>query len=151
MSLLSELTFVHNMLRRDLATIRRMAETAAAGGDLAEVRQGLRDLATRGPLFQLKANCLSYCSIVHTHHGIESATLFPRIRVLAPELNAAVDRLEADHVAVSGLLEEVEAAARADDDRARLVKALDALADRFLEHLAYEEESLGAVLAQLTH
>lgn len=151
MSLLSELTFVHNMLRRDLAEIRRMAESAAGGGDLAEVRKGLVQLSTRGPLFQLKDNCLSYCSIVHTHHSIESATLFPRIRRMAPDLNAAVDRLEADHVAVSGLLDEVSAAARDADDRERLVKALDALADRFLEHLAYEEESLGAVLATMRH
>ncbi len=117
MSLLSELKFVHNMLRRDLASIRRMAGSAAAGGDLAEVRKGLSHLSTRGPLFQLKDNCLSYCSIVHTHHSIESATLFPRIRRMAPDLNAAVDRLEADHVAVAGLLDEVTAAARDAENR----------------------------------
>ncbi|WP_061291616.1 hemerythrin domain-containing protein [Herbidospora cretacea] len=125
MSLLSELTFVHNMLRRDLAEIRRMAESAAAGGDLAEVRKGLVQLS--------------------------SATLFPRIRRIAPDLNAAVDRLEADHAAVSGLLDEVGAAARDAESRERLVKALDALADRFLEHLAYEEEALGAVLSTMRH
>ncbi|GAB1821670.1 hemerythrin domain-containing protein [Herbidospora sp. RD11066] len=151
MSLLSELQFVHNMLRRDLASIRRMAASAAAGGDLNEVKKGLVKLSTRGPLFQLKDNCLSYCSIVHTHHSIESASLFPRIRRMAPDLNAAVDRLEADHVAVAGLLDEVSAAARDADNRERLVKALDTLADTFLAHLAYEEESLATVLSQMRH
>ncbi|GAA1633594.1 hemerythrin domain-containing protein [Catellatospora bangladeshensis] len=150
--LLAELRWIHDMLRRDLATVRRLADEAAAGAPAAALQEGLRRLQSSGPLFQLKANCLSYCQVVHHHHSLESALLFPAVRRSAPHLKETVDRLEADHRLVSGLLDQVEGAARAlgGDDRAvreKLVAALRTLSDHLLEHLAFEEESLAPVLA----
>lgn len=151
-TLYDELRLVHSMLRRDLRTCRDLAEAAVAGAPADEIRAELDRLANRGPLFQLKVTCLRYCHVVHAHHGIEDAMLLPAVRRAAPHLGEAVDRLEADHRTVSDLLDEVESAADRLDARAdaavrsRLSKALATLSDHLLEHLDFEEESIGPVL-----
>ena len=66
-----------------------------------------------------------------------------------------VDKLEADHLQVSVLLDEVEAAAAdltGDDNgegRARVVVALEALGAALLEHLDFEERSIESTLARM--
>lgn len=150
--LLAELRWVHDMLRADLATIRRLADDAAGGAPAGQIQAGLDRMKTRGPLFQLRVNCLSYCQFVHHHHQNEDVLLFPAVRRSAPHLAETVDKLEADHRIVSGLLDEVEAAARGlgGDDapiRQKLVAALQTLSDHLLAHLAFEEERLAPVLA----
>jgi hypothetical protein len=150
--LLEELRQVHDMLRFDLATCRRLASAAVDGTPDSVVRDGLERLQTRSLLFQLRLNCLSYCQLVHAHHGREDVGLFPAVRRSAPHLGSAVDRLEADHRAVSMLLDEVETSADdlahdgAEAARARLSSALLLLSDHLLEHLEYEEETLAPVL-----
>jgi hypothetical protein len=150
--LLAELRWVHDMLRRDLATIRTLADAAAGGALAGDIQAGLKQLKTRGPLFQLRVNCLSYCQFVHHHHHNEDAMLFPAVRRSAPHLGATVDKLKADHRLVSDLLDRVEATARelgGDDGpmRRRLVDSLRTLSDHLLEHLAFEEAQLAPVLA----
>lgn len=154
--LLAELRWVHDMLRRDLATVRRLADDAAAGAAVTDLQHGVRRLQSGGPLFQLKVNCLSYCQVVHHHHELESAMLFPAVREAAPHLRQTVDRLEADHRRVADLLDQVDGAARTlgGDDatvRATLVAALRTLSDHLLEHLAVEEEALAPVLSTWQH
>ncbi|MFI5286120.1 MAG: hemerythrin domain-containing protein [Candidatus Dormibacteria bacterium] len=89
---------------------------------------------------------------MHAHHGLEDADMFPALRRSNPELSAVVDKLEADHRAVSDLLDEVGASADQLDDtaanpaRKRLVAALARLEQDLLEHLAYEEESIAAAM-----
>ena len=147
-AMVRELKWVHDMLRRDLQVVRQLAAGVQDGVPAAQVRAGLRSLATRGPLWQLRVNCLQYCQIVHTHHGLESALLFPALRAANPALGPVVDKLEADHQQVSGLLEDVEAAAGdlAGQDspqaRQRLSTALTALSTDLLAHLAFEEENV---------
>lgn len=150
-ALVEELRWVHNMIRRDLETVRQLAGQVAAGLPAADVRAGIRSLATSGPLWQLKLNCLRYCHFVHSHHNAESIMLFPELRRSNPALNPVVDRLEADHESVSGLLEEVEAAAQAlggEDPalRERLTGALQSLSKDLLAHLQYEEEHISDTL-----
>lgn len=151
-ALVAELKWVHDMIRRDLATVRRMAADVAAGLPAADVRRGLRALATGGPLWQLKINCLRYCRFVHSHHHAESMMLFPELRRADPALDPVVDKLEADHVHVSGLLDEVEAAAgdldTAENPETRrwLAGALDTLSVDLLAHLQYEEEQISPTL-----
>lgn len=151
MSLLAELQWVHAHLRADLATCQALAAAAADGAPAAVLRDGVRQLQTGGPLFQLRVNCLQYCALVHGHHGLEDAQLFPVVLRHAPALAAAVDRLEADHRVISDLLDQVEGSVRtlADHDpggRKRLVDALAALSTDLLEHLRFEEESIGPLL-----
>jgi len=151
-TLLEELKWVHRLIRRDLQTCSELAISVANGAAPGEVREQLSALQTRGPLFQLRTNCLRYCTFVHAHHRHEDVVLFPAVREYAPTLGAVVDRLEADHRRVSDLLDAVEASAgqlgTPVDLPARrlLVDALDELSRHLLEHLAYEEDVLAPVL-----
>jgi hypothetical protein len=151
--LLGQLKWVHSLVRRELQACRELAVDVANGASLGDVRAQIEALQTRGPLFQLRVNCLYYCRFVHSHHGHEDAWLFPAMRASAPDLAAVVDKLEADHRRVSDLLDAVEGAANqleGPDDvtvRPLLVGALDELSRHLLEHLAYEEEVLAPVLS----
>jgi hypothetical protein len=155
-AMVAELRWVHDMIRRDLATVRRMADEVGDGLPAADVASGLRSLAANGPLWQLKINCLTYCRFVHSHHTAESIMLFPELRRTNPALNAVVDKLEADHASVSGLLDEVAAAAQALGDRDdpktrdRLVGALQKLSEDLLAHLSYEEEHISGTMRTWT-
>ena len=149
LALSGQLRWVHAMLRRDLESVRELAQRAAEGAPVPDVRAGLAALETRGPLFQLRATCLGYCQLLHSHHGGEEDLLFPAVRRAAPHLGAAMDRLEADHREVASLLAEVETLA---DDldresaRPEIVDALTRLSAELLAHLAYEEQTIGPVL-----
>jgi hypothetical protein len=148
----AELRWVHDMIRRDLATVRQLAADVAAGLPAEQAQDGIRSLAADGPLWQLKVNCLQYCRFVHSHHHAESIILFPALRRANPALNPVVDKLEADHLSVSRLLDEVTAAAQslaAREDpaqRDRLAEALQRLSADLLAHLDYEEEHISATL-----
>jgi hypothetical protein len=151
-ALVEELKWVHDMIRRDLRTVRQLAEGAANGQPADQIRAGIRALAASGPLWQLKINCLRYCRFVHSHHHAESVMLFPALRRADPALKPVVNRLEAEHRAVSGRLDEVEAAAGAlagHDEAAprdRLARALRDLSADLLEHLQYEEDHISDTL-----
>jgi hypothetical protein len=151
-ALVAELKWVHDMIRRDLSTVRRMAADVAAGLPADEVGHAIRSLAANGPLWQLRINCLQYCRFVHSHHHAESVLLFPELRRADPALNPVVDKLESDHVHVSGLLDEVEAAAgdlsteESPAARQRLTQALETLSADLLAHLKYEEDQISGTL-----
>jgi hypothetical protein len=155
-AMVAELKWVHDMVRRDLRTVRQMAADVASGLPAAGIRAGIRSLAANGPLWQLKINCLQYCRFVHSHHHAESIMLFPGLRRANPALNPVVDKLEADHLSVSGLLDDVEAAARelsSREDpavRERLTAALQKLSVDLLAHLQYEEENIAGTLRTLS-
>ena len=144
----SELLWVHGKIRHDLEAIQQLAVQVPDGMPAESIRQQITDLQTNGPLWKLRANCLYYCRIVHTHHRIEDALLFPALRRSNSTLKPVVDKLEADHRRVSNHLDEVESSADrlVEDDtlagRTRLVDALHDLADHLLTHLTYEEESI---------
>jgi hypothetical protein len=156
-ALAAELRWVHDMIRRDLETVRQMAADVVAGLPARQVQAGLRALAASGPLWQLKINCLQYCRFVHSHHHAESVMLFPALRRANPALNPVVDKLEADHLSVSRLLDAVEAAARALGEREeptlreRLSSSLQELSADLLAHLEYEEENISGTLRTWSH
>jgi len=156
-AMVAELKWIHQMIRHDLGVIRQMAADAGAGGPAGPIREALSTLATRSPVWQLKAGCLRHCRFVHMHHTLESAALFPELRRADPGLNPVVDKLEADHAHVAQLLDEVEAAARDLDpatgpqSRERLAGALHTLSTDLLAHLAYEEEQISGTLSTFTH
>jgi iron-sulfur cluster repair protein YtfE (RIC family) len=147
-----QLKLIHQMLRNDLTECRELAADVASGASSAAVRERIAELREHSPLSTLRVNCLYHCRVVHMHHGIEDADMFPALRRSNPELGAVVDRLEADHRAISTLLDEVEASAQnldnasTSDVRNRLVTALRDLATRLLEHLAYEEDNIATTM-----
>lgn len=148
-----ELLYIHSFLRRDLHTIRRLANEARDGAAPEMILAGVRELETNSPLWRLKFGCLHYCRFVHAHHTIEDAAVFPMVRKHDPALNSVVDRLEEDHLVVHQITERIAAAAAAvaaDATGARrqeLVTALSELEEHLLAHLAFEEESLGPLLS----
>lgn len=71
-----------------------------------------------------------------------------------PSLRRVVDRLEEDHLTVHHITERIAAAAEqlagdpVEERRGELVRALLALEEHLLAHLAFEEESLGPLLSR---
>lgn len=155
-ALYAELLWVHDSLRRDLEVVTRLAADILSGLPPARVQDAVAALETRTPLWQLKANCLTYCRFVHGHHGLEDVALFPALRRTNPALGPEVDKLEADHRVVARLLEEIEEATRAlgrqdtPAARARLNAALSALSEHLLTHLSYEEQVVAATMRSWT-
>jgi Hemerythrin HHE cation binding domain len=147
-----QLKLIHQMLRNDLTVCRELAADVASGALSDEVRERIAEMRENSPISTLQVNCLYHCRVVHMHHGIEDADMFPALRRSNPDLGAVVDRLESDHRAISTLLDDVEASARdldgasKSDGRDQLVTALRDLATRLLEHLAYEEENIAATM-----
>jgi Hemerythrin HHE cation binding domain len=150
--LVTELKWVHGMIRRDLEIVRRLAEELADGLPGESAAAAIQDLAVGSPLWQLKINCLQYCRFVHMHHHGESVLLFPQLRRSNPALGPVVDKLEADHARVSDLVDDVTAAAmslageESEKGRKELTTALGNLSDELLAHLDYEEEKISATL-----
>jgi iron-sulfur cluster repair protein YtfE (RIC family) len=147
-----QLKLIHQMLRSDLEVCRRLAAEVAAGAPAAAVADQIVALQTRSPIWTLQVNCLYHCRVVHAHHGHEDADMFPALRRSNPDLTAVVDKLEADHRAISDLLDDVEDSAKELDDtpvnpaRQRLVSALGKLEADLLAHLAFEEESIASTM-----
>jgi hypothetical protein len=150
-----ELLWVHSAIRRDLEVVEQLAADVAGGIPGEAVEAALGELKTTGPLWQLKVNCLRYCSHVHAHHSAEDALLFPALRAADSSIGPVVDRLEADHARVSDLLDVVEAAARALTEtgggvaRQRVIDGLRNLHVHLLEHLDYEERHAGPTMRRL--
>jgi hypothetical protein len=156
-AIFEELLWVHSIIRRDLEIVEGLAAHVSDGLPGEAVRDTLAELKTGGPLWQLKVNCLRYCSHVHAHHGAEDVLLLPALRAANPSLAPVVDRLEADHARVSDLLDVVEAAARAltdtdgGDAQQRVIAGLRDLHVHLLEHLDYEERHAGPTMRRLEH
>ena len=153
-ALLEELRWVHGIIRENLAAIRALADQVAGGAPAAQVQAQLQELAATNIVWTLRTGCLRYCSLVHHHHRLEDRAFFPGLRRVNPALRPVIDKLEADHVAVAGHLDQVEAAAGrivADEAaRADLATALAGLAAHLLTHLDYEEDNLAPTLRRLT-
>jgi iron-sulfur cluster repair protein YtfE (RIC family) len=148
-----ELLWVHAMIRRDLDSVSKLAGEVADGLVPTEVRQELAELKANGPLWQLKVNCLHYCSFVEHHHRLEDRAVFPALRRIDPELEPVIDKLETEHRRVATLLEEIEMSAEelehTEAARERVSDGLDRLRGRLLEHLDFEEDQLELPLARM--
>jgi hypothetical protein len=106
----------------------------------------LRTLPTSGPRWQLPVNCLTYCSHVHAHHGLEGLLLFPARRRTNPVLAsvATSERQTTGRSPASSarLRRRRSSSAYPAEARSRLANALAALADVRLEHLAYAADAM---------
>jgi tRNA G37 N-methylase Trm5 len=136
---------VHSLIRRDLATVERLAAEVVDGLPVDGLHEELEALKSNGMLWQFQVSCLRYCGFVHMHHNAEDTEFFDELEETNPAIRPVVDRLRADHRAVSDYLDAVEAAARAlskddsHDARRAVANALDVLKGHLLAHLDYEE------------
>jgi hypothetical protein len=155
-AMVAELKWVHDLIRRDLRTVRQLAGDLGDGLAGSTAAGAIQSLQVASPLWQLKINCLQYCRFVHSHHHAESALLFPHLRLANAALGPVVDKLESDHARVSDLLDDVSAAALelAGQEQAavrqRLIGALQLLSTVLLAHLDYEEAHVSDTLRSWT-
>ena len=94
---------------------------------------------------------------LHGHHTSEDEGLWPLVRRRNPAAGALLDSLEAEHRRISPAAAALTAAGQryaataADEPRAELAGALDALADVLFPHLDREvEEAMPVVSASIT-
>ncbi|HEX4754479.1 MAG TPA: hemerythrin domain-containing protein, partial [Candidatus Dormibacteraeota bacterium] len=92
---------------------------------------------------------------VHLHHHMEDIDFFAELEETNPAIRPVVQRLRAEHVAISDLLDAVEAAAHAlsadhgHDARRAVADALGALRQHLLAHLEYEELNVASTARRL--
>jgi alkanesulfonate monooxygenase SsuD/methylene tetrahydromethanopterin reductase-like flavin-dependent oxidoreductase (luciferase family) len=145
---------VHDGLRAELDRVRDLIDQVTTGGaDPGAVRDQINQMTIRQNNWTVGTYCASYCRIVTTHHTIEDRSVFPHLRRADPRLAPVIDRLEQEHVAIHGVLEQVDRALVAfvsgpDGDK-QLREAANLLTDTLLSHLAYEERELVEPLARL--
>jgi hypothetical protein len=146
---------VHDRIRADLDRVERLGEALRDGLPPEGLEEEIAALKSSSLLWQFQVSCLRYCSFVHMHHNAEDVEFFDELEETNPALAPVVERLRADHRAVSNYLDGVEEAARAltaDDSpeaRQRVAKALERLKGHLLAHLAYEEENVAATALRL--
>ena len=154
------LVAIHDHLRSELEQIGQAVNQVAAG-ELTPV--AARSLISRMTLRQnhwtLGSFCASYCRIVTIHHAVEDTHMFPNLAAVQPSLQPVLDRLEAEHLVIAGVLDRFDRAlvdlVREDEmtavpDRAGTVEIGELateLGDILLSHLAYEEDQLVEGLA----
>jgi len=133
---------VHGALRRDLLRTRD-AVTAEP------YPEGRRQALGEHVVWMME--------FLHAHHTGEDEGLWPLVRQQNPAAGALLDSLEADHLAISPGAAALAAAGRryastsADEPRADLVTALDALTSVLFPHLDREvEEAMPVVSASIT-
>jgi hypothetical protein len=153
-ALVEELRWIHGIIRENLAAIQALTVQASNGAPAEQLQDKLKELAATNLVWRLRTGCLRYCRLVHGHHHGEDSHFFPGLRRVNPALRPVIDKLEADHVAISGYLDAVDAAARriGSDAAARpdLAAALHDLSEHLITHLDYEEANLNPTLRRLT-
>ena len=146
---------VHAGIRSELLSVERLAAAVADGLSVEGLNEELEALRSNSLLWQFQISCLGYCRFVHSHHHAEDTDFFGELEETNPAIRPVVERLRAEHRAVSDYLDAVEAAAQAlsDDDsldaRRAVADALEALKEHLLAHLEYEEQSVAATARRL--
>ena len=146
---------VHASIRSDLASVERLAAAVVDGLSADGLEQELDALRSNSMLWQFQLSCLRYCRFVHSHHHAEDTLFFDELEETNPAIGPVVERLRADHRAVSDYLDTVEAAARAltendgIDARRAVADALRALNTHLLAHLDFEERNVAATARRL--
>jgi hypothetical protein len=146
---------VHALIRRDLTTVEQLAADVLDGLPADGLQEELEALRSNGMLWQFQVSCLRYCRFVHLHHHAEDTEFFDELEETNPAIGQVVERLRAEHRAVSDYLDAVEAAARAltEDDsrdaRRAVADALDLLKGHLLGHLEYEERNVAGTARRL--
>jgi hypothetical protein len=153
--LFQALLAIHALIRRDLTTVERLAGAVVDGLPADGVHEELAALKSNGMLWQFQVSCLRYCGFVHSHHHAEDLEFFDELEETNPAIGPVVERLRAEHRAVSDYLDAVEAAASelTDHDsyaaRRAVADALEVLRGHLLAHLEYEELNIASTARRL--
>ncbi len=141
---------VHDHLRHNLEQIAELIERAAAGAATPAEIAGETDRLLMLQNFRRFGNlCGQYCQLVHTHHSIEDAHLFPALAAQSEGYRLVTDRLQAEHGVVHELLlRQIDtlntlAEAPGPESFAEAREVFEALERVLRSHLGYEEEQIG--------
>jgi hypothetical protein len=145
---------VHDGLRAELEQVRDLVDQVTTSRtDPGAARDHISQRTIRQNNWTVGTYCAVYCRTVTTHHTLEDRGVFPQLRRADPRLDPVLDRLEQEHVAIHGVLEEVDRAlvglVSGPDGDKQLREAADLLTDTLRSHLAYEERELVEPLARL--
>jgi alkanesulfonate monooxygenase SsuD/methylene tetrahydromethanopterin reductase-like flavin-dependent oxidoreductase (luciferase family) len=151
---------IHDGLRSELAQLREVLDQVRTGHtSVGQARSVINTMTMRQNNWTLGAYCESYCRIVTGHHTLEDRSIFPHLRSSEAGLSGVIDRLEAEHLEIHGLVDALDAAlvglvgtdgtgTPGREALAVVQRALDVLTDALLSHLAYEERELIGPLAR---
>ncbi len=146
---------IHDHLRSELTRLHGLVEEVRRGVlTAAEARSEVHAMSLRQNNWTLGAYCQSYCGFVNGHHTLEDTSVFPHLRRAEPAAAPVLDRLSEEHIVIHHLLDDVDRVLvglvqEADEDALDAVEvSLQALGDRLLSHLAYEERELRGPLAR---
>jgi hemerythrin-like domain-containing protein len=129
-----DMVMIHNLYRK---AFREARELVAAASDAGTVRAGV-----------LADHLAELAESVHHHHHTEGVTLWDQLEAAAPGCEAHVERMKAQHRALSDALDELTAllpawrASASSKDHAAVVAALDGVLTSLTEHLGDEEHSI---------
>lgn len=149
----AHLAQVHDHLRSELAQIRELLRQVKLGSlPVGRARELINEMTIRQNNWTLGAYCASYCMIVTAHHGLEDQAVFPHLRQSEPGLAPVIDRLEAEHVIIHEVMQDVDrvlvSLVSKPGDLADVEEAVDVLSDVLLSHLKYEEGEITEPLSR---
>jgi Hemerythrin HHE cation binding domain len=144
---------VHDHLRGELEQIHDLLRQVKQGAiSIGRARAAINEMTMRQNNWTLGAYCASYCAIVTAHHGMEDSAIFPHLRDRDPKLAPVIDRLEAEHVVIHEVLQEIDRAlvnlVTNPGDFTQIEEAVDTLTDTLVSHLAYEEREITEPLSR---
>jgi hypothetical protein len=144
---------VHDHLRGELRQIRHLLRQVKQGTvEVGHAREAISEMTMRQNNWALGAYCASYCAIVAGHHGLEDRAIFPHLRKADPGLAPVIDRLEAEHVIIHEVMQDVDRAlvnlVKSPGDYSEVDEAVDLLAESLLSHLGYEEREITEPLSR---
>jgi hypothetical protein len=144
---------VHDHLRSELGQVRDLLRQVKDGHlAVGQARRAVNEMTMRQNNWTLGAYCASYCAIVAGHHGLEDRAVFPHLRQSDPELGPVIDRLEAEHVVIHEIMQDVDRAlvnlVQSPGNFAEIDDAVDRLAETLLSHLEYEEREITEPLSR---
>jgi hemerythrin-like domain-containing protein len=143
--MVQELLAVHGMFRDQLSVMLQYVHELTA-----------RNLPLSAPETQTQTTALiragvQYNHMLHHHHQLETAMVFPALREQGLEAEV-IDRLNSDHTAIAVLIDKFgDAIADLSAIEPQVVNSdLRRLADALRDHLAYEETHICPWLARLS-
>src|SRR5689334_18709420 len=91
-ALLEELKWVHGMIRANLKSVRDAASEIASGAPAEQVQAKIGEMAATNIVWRLRVDCMRYCYLVHSHHGLEDAYFFPFLCRANPAVRSVTDK-----------------------------------------------------------
>jgi HAMP domain-containing protein len=151
------LVAIHEHLREELDRLGDMVDQLRAGSlDPGAARSHIAQMTMRQNAWTVGAYCASYCRLLTLHHTIEDERMFVDLRAGEPSLGPVIDQLAAEHVTISGEMDEVdralvglvESGGRGGIDAVE--SAVGRLTEQLLRHLEDEEAALLGAIGRLS-